>query len=316
MSQYAIGADIGGSSVKLGLFQESGNLISKWEIPTRLEKRGAYILQDIANFLEEKLQEGGIDKEEVIGLGIAVPGPILEGGIVNQCANLGWGVFSVEEEMSKLIPIKKIRAINDANAAALGEMWQGSGAGHKNMVMLTLGTGVGGGVISEGKVLMGSFGAAGEIGHMQVCFHEEMPCGCGKRGCLEQYASASGMCRVAKLKLLESKRSSVLRERKEFSAKEICDAAKEGDALALEVLEEACEKLGRALSYISAVMDPDLYVIGGGVSRAGSILTDKIEEYFRRYAFHSSKKAQIRLAELGNDAGIYGAARLVSESCR
>ena len=180
MSQYAIGADIGGSSVKLGLFQESGNLISKWEIPTRLEKRGAYILQDIANFLEEKLQEGGIDKEEVIGLGIAVPGPILEGGIVNQCANLGWGVFSVEEEMSKLIPIKKIRAINDANAAALGEMWQGSGAGHKNMVMLTLGTGVGGGVISEGKVLMGSFGAAGEIGHMQVCFHEEMPCGCGK----------------------------------------------------------------------------------------------------------------------------------------
>ncbi len=311
MSRYVIGADIGGSSVKLGLFQEKGALICKWEIPTRLENKGAYILQDIADSLKKKLQEQGIEKETLIGLGIAVPGPILEDGTVNKCANLGWGVFSVEEEMAKLISIKKIRALNDANAAALGEMWQGSGAGHKNMVMLTLGTGVGGGIISDGKILTGSFGAAGEIGHMQVCFQEEEVCGCGKRGCLEQYAGARGMTRVAKKKLLESGRSSSLQKMENFSAKEICDAAKAGDDLALEVIEEACDKLGRALSYISAVTDPELYVIGGGVSRAGSYLTDKIEDYFRRYAFHSSKNAEIRLAKLGNDAGIYGAARMV-----
>lgn len=311
MNRYVIGTDIGGSSVKFGLFRESGVLIHKWEIPTKLENKGAYILQDIAAFLEEKMQEQGIEIEELIGLGIAVPGPILEDGTVNKCANLGWGVFSVEEEMTKLYPIKKIRAINDANAAALGEMWQGSGDGHKNMVMLTLGTGVGGGIISDGQILTGSFGAAGEIGHMQVCFQEEESCGCGKKGCLEQYASASGMVRVARQKLADSGSASLLREKESFSAKEICDAAKAGDALALEVLEEACEKLGRVLSYISAVTDPDLYVIGGGVSRAGDILTDKIGDYFRKYAFHSSKKAEIRLAKLGNDAGIYGAARLV-----
>ena len=311
MSRYVIGADIGGSSVKLGLFQEKGALICKWEIPTRLENKGAYILQDIADSLKKKLQEQGIEKETLIGFGIAVPGPILEDGTVNKCANLGWDVFSVEEEMAKLISIKKIRALNDANAAALGEMWQGSGAGHKNMVMLTLGTGVGGGIISDGKILTGSFGAAGEIGHMQVCFHEEEVCGCGKRGCLEQYAGARGMIQVAKKKLLESGRSSLLQKMESFSAKEICDAAKAGDALALEVMEEACDKLGRALSYISAVTDPELYVIGGGISRAGSYLTDKIEDYFRRYAFHSSKNAEIRLAKLGNDAGIYGAARMV-----
>ncbi len=311
MSRYAIGADIGGSSIKVGIFRESGSLISKWEIPTRREENGAYILQDITAFLEEKLKEQGINKEQVIGLGIAVPGPVLENGLVNQCANLGWGLLSVEEEMAKLIDIKKIRVINDANAAALGEMWQGSGSDHQNMVMLTLGTGVGGGIISQGKVLAGSFGAAGEIGHMQVSFHEEALCGCGKKGCLEQYASASGMVRLAKMRLEESRQDSVLQKLEGFSAKEICDAAKAGDDLAMEVLEEACEKLGRALSYISTVTDPDLYIIGGGVSRAGQILTDKIGDYFRKYAFHSSRMAEIRLAELGNDAGIYGAAKLI-----
>lgn len=319
MKSYVIGVDIGGTSVKMGLFEESGRVVHKWSIPTRKVKNGTYILSNTAASIEQVLEEKKISKGDIKGIGIDVPGPVLADGRVNKCANLGWGVVSVPEKMSKLIKIDHIKAINDANAAALGEMWQGSGKDEKNMVMVTLGTGVGGGVIVNGKIVSGSFGAAGEIGHIQVSFEEEESCGCGKKGCLEQYASASGIVRTAKKKLLKDgsrkdgtgEKKSVLNDLEEITAKDVFDAAKAGDELALEVVDDACDKLARAFSYISAVTDPKVYVIGGGVSNAGEFLITKIEQYYKKYAFHASKDARFTLAKLGNDAGIYGAAKLV-----
>ena len=319
MKAYVIGVDIGGTSVKMGLFEESGRVVHKWNIPTRKIENGAYILPDTATSIEKMLEEKKISKDAVKGIGMDIPGPVLADGRVNKCANLGWGVISVPDEMSKLIKIDHIKAINDANAAALGEMWQGGGKDEENMVMVTLGTGVGGGVIVNGKIVSGSFGAAGEIGHFQVSFEEEESCGCGKKGCLEQYASASGIVRTAKKKLLKGAnrkiragvRKSTLQDLKEITAKDVFDAAKAGDELAMEVVDDACDKLARAFSYISAVTDPKVYVIGGGVSNAGDFLINKIAHYYKKYAFHASKDARFALAKLGNDAGIYGAAKLV-----
>ena len=242
---------------------------------------------------------------------MGVPGPVLGECTVNKCVNLGWGTVNVADEMKRLTGVANIKAGNDANVAALGEMWQGGGKGHENVVMVTLGTGVGGGIILNGRIVPGTFGAGGEIGHMKMSKSETMACGCGKKGHLEQYASATGIVRKAQELLSESDRPSALRDAAYLSAKQVYDCAKNGDEVSLEIVDFVGGMLGTALSYISCVIDPEIYVIGGGVSKAGTILIESIRKHFKENAFHASTETAFALAQLGNDAGMYGAVKLV-----
>lgn len=311
MGKYCFGVDIGGTTVKIGLFSEKEELLDKWEIVTRKDEGGSLILADIAQSIADKMNEKEILKDQIIGIGLGVPGPITSDGRVLKCVNLGWGIFNVAEEVTKLTGIENIKVGNDANVAALGEMWKGGGKGHKNMVMVTLGTGVGGGIIIGGKILAGSNGAAGEIGHITVNYEEEDRCGCGKKGCLEQFASATGIVKEANRLLLESDKPSKLRDIQYLSAKEIFDNAKEGDELAGMLVEQLGRYLGIACSHIAAVVDPEAFVIGGGVSKAGEVLTDVIKKYYEGNVMFALKGKEFKLAQLGNDAGMYGSAKMV-----
>lgn len=310
MKTYGFGVDIGGTTVKMGLFRTDGTLIDKWEIPTRKEDDGAHILPDVAAAIKDKIAEKAIDPSDVQGVGVGVPGPVTPEGIVRKCVNLGWGIFNVEDTLSGLTGYS-VKAGNDANVAALGEMWQGAGKGAKNIVMVTLGTGVGGGVIIDGYIVAGATGAGGEIGHIPVNAQETEVCGCGKTGCLEQYASATGVVRLTKRALAASDQPSSLRELPEVTAKDTFDAAKAGDQLALDVLEQFGEILGRGLAAIACVVNPEVFVIGGGVSKAGTIITDVVSKYYVPNTFHACREAQFKLAELGNDAGMYGCVQMI-----
>ena len=309
MKKYVFGVDVGGTTVKMGLFNVDGEVLDKWEIKTRTENGGEAILPDIAAAANAKMEEKGIAKEEVAGLGIGIPGPIDEEGVVPHTANLGWGYKEVSKELSELTGLP-CKGGNDANVAALGEMWKGGAAGYKNVVMVTLGTGVGGGIIIGGKILTGSNGAGGEIGHLHVDDNIPGQCGCGNKGCLEQVASATGITNLANQALEASDKPSMLREG-EVSAKTVFDAVKAGDELAKEVAERFGKYLGTALANITAVTDPQAIVIGGGVSKAGPILLEYVEKYYQQYCFKSCKNVKFALATLGNDAGIYGCAKLV-----
>lgn len=307
--KYCFGIDIGGTTVKIGLFTTEGELLEKWEIKTRTENHGEAILPDVAESLQNKMQEKNIRKSEVDGIGIGIPAPVMEDGVVQKTANLGWGYKEVTREMKELTGIP-VAAGNDANVAALGEMWLGAGKGQKNMIMVTLGTGVGGGIIVNGKPLAGSHGAGGEIGHFCVNEEETETCGCGNTGCLEQYASATGISRLARRRLERDDSPSSLRG-SEISAKAVFDALKEGDAVAKEIVEEFGSYLGHALAAIAVITDPSVIVIGGGVSKAGEILLEYVEKYFHEKAFFANQDTRFVLAQLGNDAGICGAAKLI-----
>lgn len=313
MANYVFGVDIGGTTVKIGLFTVDGVLTDKWEITTRVDEGGKYILGDIAEAIEKKLAEKSISKDDVAGIGMGVPGPVKEDGTVLRCVNLGWGIFNAAEELTKIIGLP-VKVGNDANMAALGEMWQGGGKGYSDIVMVTLGTGVGGGIILGGKMLSGVNGAGGEIGHMQVNESETEVCGCGRKGCLEQYTSATGIVRSANIALNNTERPSSLRSVQYVSAKEVFDAAKNGDELAIELVENHGKCLGKALSQIACVVDPEIFVIGGGVSKAGSVITDTTAKYFKENAFHACKGTKFALATLGNDAGMYGGACAILNS--
>lgn len=309
MSQYVFGVDIGGTTVKLGLFDEKGILLDKWEIPTRTEDNGSHILPDIADSIRSKIGEKQIETELIVGVGVGAPGPIDSAGVVHKAVNLGWETFSIKVTLEEILHMP-VMAGNDANVAALGEMWKGGGQGSSDMIMVTLGTGVGGGIIIGGKMLTGATGAGGEIGHIHVNDDEDESCGCGNHGCLEQYASATGITRLANKKLKDSDKDSILRQG-EVSAKTVFDAVKENDALAMEVAEEFGKYLGDGLAAIACVVNPETIVIGGGVSKAGEILMDYIKPYYEKNVFHGSREVKFSLATLGNDAGIYGAAKLV-----
>ena len=310
MAKVIFGVDLGGTTVKMGYFDTEGNVKDKWEIPTRKENNGSRILPDIAESIKKKMAEQGMEKDDVIGVGIGVPGPVDASGVIYKAANLGWEVFSVKEELAVLLGGIPVEAGNDANVAALGEMWQGGGRGYKNLVAVTLGTGVGGGIIVEGKILTGATGAGGEIGHIHIVDDEPETCGCGNHGCLEQYASATGIARLARRRLAADDKESVLRSG-EISAKTVFDAVKAGDALAKEVAEEFGIYLGKGLAAVACVVNPEIFVIGGGVSKAGEVLFDYIVDEYKKYVFRGSREAKFALATLGNDAGIYGAAKLV-----
>lgn len=307
--EYCFGVDIGGTTVKIGLFSTEGKLLEKWEIKTRTENHGEAILPDVAEALKAKMKEKEIGESQMAGVGIGIPAPVMEGGVVQKTANLGWGYKEVCREIEALTGLRAA-AGNDANMAALGEMWMGAGKGQKNMVMVTLGTGVGGGIIAGGKPLSGAHGAGGEIGHLCINEKETEKCGCGNTGCLEQYASATGIRRMAEKWIKKDERPSLLRE-SDCSAKAVFDALKEGDAVAEEIVEKFGSCLGYALANIAVIADPAVIVIGGGVSRAGKILLEYVEKYFRERAFFANQDTKFVLAELGNDAGICGAAKLI-----
>ena len=301
---------MGGTTVKCGLFENDGTVVDKWEIRTHVENQGERILPDIADTVLAKMQEKGLDRSQVAGIGIGLPGPIEENGEIACAVNLHWGRKNIEKELGDMTGLR-VKAGNDANVAALGEMWKGGGKGSKNLILATLGTGVGGGIIVNEKIVTGAHGAGGEIGHASVNPDETVACNCGNKGCLEQYASATGIARLARKAMEGTKKPSSLRYCPNVSAKDVFDAYKEGDELAAEIVEEFSEYMGRALAVFACVSDPDVIVLGGGVSRAGQPLIDCVEKHYKKYAFTACKETPIRLATLGNDAGVYGAAKLV-----
>ena len=310
MSKYGFGVDLGGTTVKIAWFDDNGTMLSKWEIPTRTRENGKHILPDIAAAIEDFLVRQEVAREDILGVGIGVPGPVSHEGVVNKCINLGWGVFNISQELSKLTGLP-VKAGNDATVAALGECWMGGGKGCRNMVFATLGTGVGGGIVSEGQVVHGAHGSGAEIGHMVLNREETESCNCGKKGCVEQYCSATGVVRLAKRHLAATEAPSALRSIPSLTCKDVFDAAKANDAEAEKILDQVYRYLGEFLANVACVVNPEVIVLGGGVSKAGQPLLDGAKKYFDQYVFHAAKDVRFELAQLGNDAGAYGAFKLI-----
>jgi len=303
-----IGVDVGGTSIKMGVFSTEGVLESKWEIPTRVQNEGKEIIADIAATIYDYLDKYQISLEEIAGVGVGIPGPVIGDGEVEVCVNLGWKHKKLKQELSAMLKGIPVAVGNDANVAALGEVWKGGGRGFHDAIVIPLGTGIGGGIIIDGKIHTGCHGWGGEIGHMRVGERaEEDFCNCGSRGCLEQYASATGIVRLARKMLPEPMVFQTL------TAKNVFDMAKLGNAEAMHVIETAGYYLGIAMVNLSLSVDPEVFVIGGGVSKAGKFFLDIIEKHYSEGLTLSKQRAKIHLAELGNDAGIFGAAKMVRD---
>lgn len=311
--KYGFGVDLGGTTVKIASFLPDGTVLDKWEIPTVTAENGGRILPDIAASLKEYREKKGWEPSQILGIGIGVPGAVNSRGVVNKCDNLGWGVVDVCKTLSELTGLP-VQAGNDANMAALGEAWKGGGQGCDNMLLVTFGTGVGGGILLNGRPLNGVHGSAGEIGHLVMEPEETEICGCGKRGCAEQYCSATGIVRLAKKHLAADVRASLLRQAQDLTCKDVFDAGAKGDILALEILEQVYDYMGRLFANVCNILDPEVVVLGGGVSRAGQPLLEGAYRAFQTYVYHGCEDIRFRLAALGNDAGVYGAFKLVLDS--
>lgn len=309
MKKYCFGVDIGGTTVKLGLFTVEGELLDKWEIPTRKENQAEVVLPDIAASVAAKMEEKGISKDEVEGIGFGVPGPVSEDGVSLNPANLDWSNKPIAKELTELTGFP-CKGGNDVNTAGMGEMWRGAAQGYQEAVVITLGTGVGAAIICDGRIVTGAKGAGGEVGHIHVDDEIQEPCGCGGIGCMEQFGSATGVVRMANELLAKDDRPSVLRGG-EVSAKTVFDAVKAGDELAMEVAEKFGKTIGMALAATAAITDPEIFIIGGGVSKAGPVILEYIQKYYVKYVWPGERGIKFALAELGNDAGIYGAASYV-----
>ena len=311
--KYGFGIDLGGTTVKIAYFDETGTMLDKWEIPTVTANHGAQILPDIAASILSYMDAHHIDKTTILGLGIGVPGPVNGKGVVNKCINLGWGVFNISEELTRLTGFP-VKAGNDANVAALGEFWKGGGQDYDNVVFVTLGTGVGGGIVVEGNLLHGAHGSGAEIGHICVNPEETTPCNCGNYGCVEQYCSATGIVRLAKMYLTEKAITTGLGALENLTCKDIFDAAKESDEAALAILDRVYRYMGLFLANVCSTVNPEVVVIGGGVSKAGDILVTGVEPYFHKHVFHAAGNVKFTIASLGNDAGAYGAFKLALDA--
>ena len=311
--KYGFGVDLGGTTVKIAYFDDAGKMLEKWEIPTDRTDNGKNILPDIAASVKDYIARCYVNPADIIGIGIGVPGAVMPDGTVNKCINLGWGVFNIEKELSELTGYP-VKSGNDATVAAMGECWKGGGQGCDNMVFATLGTGVGGGIVVGGKVIHGTHGAGGEIGHLVLNRNETEACGCGKRGCVEQYCSATGIVRLARKHLAAVESSSSLRTLENLTCKDVFDAGAAGDAVALEILEQVYSYLGEFLANVCCVLDPEVVVLGGGVSKAGKPLIDGVRKYYQKFVFHATRNTRFELASLGNDAGAYGAFKLVLDT--
>jgi len=309
MKKYVFGIDVGGTTIKCGLFSSKGEMLESWEIVTNKTDNGDHIISDIAATIQSKCEEKGINMDEVEGVGVGVPGPVDNNGLVKVAVNLGWSNRDVKTELEALIHVP-VAVGNDANVAALGELWLGAAAGSKDAIMFTLGTGVGGGVIVDSKVVAGVHGAGGEIGHISVVLEDGNQCNCGKKGCLETVASATGIVRETEKYLAACDEASSLRELAKIEAKDVFDAAKAGDAVGVKMVNQLGRYIGLAAANLAVTTDPQKIIIGGGVSKAGDILIDTIEKHYKEFAFATVRDTQFVLAELGNDAGIVGSAYL------
>ncbi|MEI2665445.1 ROK family glucokinase [Rossellomorea sp. LJF3] len=315
--KWLVGVDLGGTTTKIAFLSKYGELLHKWEIPTDKSENGKNIIVNIAKAIDQKLEELDQSRDKLVGIGMGAPGPVdTAKGIIYEAVNLGWenntplkDLLEVETGLHAVID-------NDANCAALGEMWKGAGDGAKDIVCVTLGTGVGGGVITNGDIVHGVKGAGGEIGHITVVPEGGYQCNCGKTGCLETVASATGVVRLANEKLDATEQESTLRALRDshgsISAKDIFDAARNQDGLALAVIDQLAFFLGLSLANLGNGLNPEKIVIGGGVSKAGDILLQPVVKFFKQFSFPTVRTStHLSIATLGNDAGVIGAAWLV-----
>ncbi|MFJ1241544.1 glucose kinase GlcK [Bacillus amyloliquefaciens] len=300
------GIDLGGTTIKLAFINMYGEIQHKWEVPT--DKSGNTITVTIAKALDQKLEELNKPKRIVKWIGMGAPGPVeMATGMVYETTNMGWKNYPLKDHLEAETYIPAVIE-NDANIAALGEMWKGAGDGAKDVILVTLGTGVGGGIIVNGEIVHGKNGAGGEIGHICSIPEGGAPCNCGKSGCIETIASATGIVRIAKEKLAAVSDSSLLQV-DDLTARDVFEAAKQQDKTALEVVDYVAKHLGLVLGNLASAMNPTKIVLGGGVSKAGEILRSKVEETFKITAFpRSAEAADISIAALGNDAGVIGGA--------
>ncbi len=297
--KYAFGVDIGGTTIKIGLLTSDGEIVYETAIDTDTSDNGKNVLPDIAAKIAEIIKDTSINKEMVAGIGLGVPGAVNSKGVVNKLVNIGWGVVDAKSDMEAITGLR-VEVGNDANVAALGEAWKGAAEGCNDVVMVTLGTGVGGGIVVGGKLIAGAHGAGGEIGHIFVNPNEVEECGCGNHGCLEQYASATGILKSALSMGMDVK-----------EAKDVFDAAKDGNVTASKVIDKFATTLAESLARISCVVDPEMFVIGGGVCASADLFMYIIEYTFKKHCFHAARETKFAVAKLGNKAGIFGAAKMV-----
>ncbi|HGD6695975.1 TPA: ROK family glucokinase [Streptococcus agalactiae] len=319
MSKKLLGIDLGGTTIKFGILTLEGEVQEKWAIETNTLENGRHIVSDIVESLKHRLSLYGLTKDDFLGIGMGSPGAVdRTSKTVTGAFNLNWAdTQEVGSVIEKEVGIPFF-IDNDANVAALGERWVGAGANNPDVVFVTLGTGVGGGVIADGNLIHGVAGAGGEIGHMIVDPENGFTCTCGNKGCLETVASATGVVRVARQLAEQYEGSSAIKAAIDngdtVTSKDIFIAAEDGDKFANSVVERVSRHLGLAAANISNILNPDSVVIGGGVSAAGEFLRSRVEKYFVTFAFPQVKKStKIKIAELGNDAGIIGAASLANQ---
>ncbi|MCA0970086.1 ROK family glucokinase [Halobacillus litoralis] len=317
MEKFFLGADIGGTTVKLAVINSSGEIKKKWEIPTNTDNQGASIPEDISQAINETLDELHIDKDQLVGIGAGAPGFVdTDTGYIHEAVNIGWKNFDFGNILKSLTGLP-VWVDNDANLAALGENWLGAGEGAENLIAVTLGTGVGGGIISNGQIINGANGTAAEIGHMTVVKEGGAPCNCGKTGCLETETSATGIVRKAKLALADFPSSSLKSsiDQQSLTSKEVFEAASNGDELAESVLEDVIDVLGLSIANLAIALNPEKIVVGGGVSQAGEQLLRPLRDSYQSYALARTAEATtFDLARLGNDAGVIGGAYLVKKN--
>lgn len=305
--RYGFGVDILGTHIKFGFFDETGKMLKKWQVALERGKDSSQVITAIAEEVDRCLSNYGIFEDDVIGIGVGVPGPVGSTGVVNKCVNFSWGVFNIDRALSGLTGLQ-VKSSNTANLSALGECWKGQGS--RNMVYMAMNTGLGGGIICEGNLVNGASGGAGEIGHIIVNKKETEACTCGKYGCVEQYCSPTGIVRVARRILAASKAPSILRNKRIFDYQDVLHAAADGDKLAKETMDQVYDFTGQALAAICCVTNPDTVVLGGEFCKIGQPAMDGIARAFRRYIFHANENVRFRFASLGQDDTIYGAFRL------
>ena len=317
MSKKIIGIDLGGTSVKLAILTTAGDIQEKWSIKTNILDEGSHIVPDIIESIKHRFETHGLTKDDFLGIGMGSPGVIdSEAGTVIGAYNLNWKTLQLVKQQFEAELGLPFFIDNDANVAALGEQWVGAGENNPDVVFMTLGTGVGGGVIAAGNLVRGVKGAGGELGHITVDFEAPFACTCGKKGCLETVASATGIVnltrRYAEEYAGDAKLKQMIDDGQEVTAKDVFDLAKEGDDLALIVYRHFSDYLGVACANIAAVLNPAYIVLGGGVSAAGEFLLEGVRKVFAENSFPQIKEStQLVLATLGNDAGVLGAASLV-----
>jgi glucokinase len=318
MEKWLVGVDLGGTTIKIAFITFDGHIVEKWEIPTNISEDGKHIVNNIAESIFAKLEQLAEPREKLAAMGMGAPGFIdMKTGFIYHAVNIGWRDYALKDELEKATDLT-VTVDNDANIAAIGEMWRGAGDGEGNLLMVTLGTGVGGGIIVNGHIMHGTNGMAGEIGHITSIPEGGASCNCGKTGCIETIASATGIARIAKEKVLHDPSSSlneVFKNNGELKAKDVAEAAENGDHAAIDTLNEVTFHLGLVIANLSNSINPGKIVIGGGVSKAGSTLMTRLEKQFKRFALpRVAEGATLTVATLGNDAGVIGGAWLAKHN--